>query len=214
MDFDLTPRQKALQQRTRSFIAEKVIPLENDPRHTAHGPSAELRAELACASLRQGVMGEVAHVLRSADDDRQPTPRTAGLRAVEHELTIGPPRRIALQRHHRTREPQRGFGQQVDGRDRLVSQGVELRERRGQAVIDKRREQFARDPGRSCDHHRLERRQMRIDRPTPAGARDPILMASAMKKAVEAGREAFLAGRMAKKLYSAAPSSPTESGAS
>jgi thiazole synthase len=31
-----------------------------------------------------------------------------------------------------------------------------------------------------------------------------------MKKAVEAGREAFLAGRMPKKLYSATPSSPTE----
>jgi thiazole synthase len=34
-------------------------------------------------------------------------------------------------------------------------------------------------------------------------------MASAMKMAVEAGRAAFLAGRMPKKLYSAAPSSPT-----
>ena len=43
-----------------------------------------------------------------------------------------------------------------------------------------------------------------------AAARDPVLMASAMKKAVEAGREAFLAGRMPKKLYSAAPSSPTQ----
>ena len=32
-----------------------------------------------------------------------------------------------------------------------------------------------------------------------AGARDPILMASAMRKAVEAGREAFLAGRIPKK---------------
>lgn len=42
-----------------------------------------------------------------------------------------------------------------------------------------------------------------------AAARDPVLMASAMKKAVEAGREAFLAGRMPKKPYSAAPSSPT-----
>lgn len=42
-----------------------------------------------------------------------------------------------------------------------------------------------------------------------AAARDPILMASAMKKAVEAGREAFLAGRMPRKLYSATPSSPT-----
>jgi thiazole synthase len=43
-----------------------------------------------------------------------------------------------------------------------------------------------------------------------AAARDPILMARAMRKAVEAGREAFLAGRMPKKLYSATPSSPTE----
>lgn len=42
-----------------------------------------------------------------------------------------------------------------------------------------------------------------------AGARDPVLMASAMRKAIEAGRESFLAGRMAKKLYSATPSSPT-----
>lgn len=43
-----------------------------------------------------------------------------------------------------------------------------------------------------------------------AAARNPVLMASAMRKAVEAGREAYLAGRMAKKLYSASPSSPTE----
>jgi thiazole synthase len=31
-----------------------------------------------------------------------------------------------------------------------------------------------------------------------------------MQQAVEAGRNAFLAGRMPKKLYSATPSSPTE----
>ena len=42
-----------------------------------------------------------------------------------------------------------------------------------------------------------------------AHAKDPVLMAGAMKKAVEAGREAFLAGRMPRKLYSADPSSPT-----
>jgi thiazole synthase len=42
-----------------------------------------------------------------------------------------------------------------------------------------------------------------------AAANNPVLMASAMKKAVEAGREAFVAGRMPKKPYSAAPSSPT-----
>ncbi len=42
-----------------------------------------------------------------------------------------------------------------------------------------------------------------------AAAKNPVLMGQAMKKAVEAGREAFLAGRMPKKLYSATPSSPT-----
>ena len=42
-----------------------------------------------------------------------------------------------------------------------------------------------------------------------AGAKDPVLMAGAMRKAVEAGRDAFLAGRMPRKLYAAIPSSPT-----
>jgi thiazole synthase len=42
-----------------------------------------------------------------------------------------------------------------------------------------------------------------------AAAQKPVLMAAAMKLAVEAGRSAYLAGRMPKKLYSAAPSSPT-----
>lgn len=40
-------------------------------------------------------------------------------------------------------------------------------------------------------------------------ARDPVKMAGAMKKGIEAGREAFLAGRMPKKYYTASPSSPT-----
>jgi thiazole synthase len=35
-------------------------------------------------------------------------------------------------------------------------------------------------------------------------------MAHAMKLAVEAGREAYLAGRMPRKPYQASPSSPTE----
>lgn len=42
-----------------------------------------------------------------------------------------------------------------------------------------------------------------------AGAQNPILMASAMRKAVEAGREAYLAGRMPRKKYASA-SSPME----
>ena len=39
-----------------------------------------------------------------------------------------------------------------------------------------------------------------------AGAKYPVLMASAMKKAIEAGREAFLAGRIPKKAYASASS--------
>jgi thiazole synthase len=42
-----------------------------------------------------------------------------------------------------------------------------------------------------------------------AQAQDPVRMARAMRLAVEAGREAFLAGRMPRKLYAASPSSPT-----
>ena len=39
-----------------------------------------------------------------------------------------------------------------------------------------------------------------------AEARQPVLMASAMKKAIEAGREAFLAGRMPRRRYASASS--------
>lgn len=42
-----------------------------------------------------------------------------------------------------------------------------------------------------------------------AEARQPVLMASAMRKAVESGREAFLAGRMPRRLYASA-SSPVD----
>ena len=42
-----------------------------------------------------------------------------------------------------------------------------------------------------------------------AAARDPVLMASAMRKAIQAGREAFLAGRMPAKRFASA-SSPVE----
>lgn len=41
-----------------------------------------------------------------------------------------------------------------------------------------------------------------------AAARDPVLMASAMKKGVESGREAFLAGRMPKSSTAARPARP------
>ncbi|MEE8428363.1 MAG: thiazole synthase, partial [Gammaproteobacteria bacterium] len=39
-----------------------------------------------------------------------------------------------------------------------------------------------------------------------AGAKNPLLMASAMKKAVAAGREAFVAGRIPRKRFASASS--------
>jgi thiazole synthase len=43
-----------------------------------------------------------------------------------------------------------------------------------------------------------------------AAARDPVRMARAMRLAVQAGREAFLSGRMPRKSYEATPSSPPQ----
>ena len=43
-----------------------------------------------------------------------------------------------------------------------------------------------------------------------AKANNPVQMARAMKHAVLAGRDAFLAGRMPKKIYQGSPSSPIE----
>jgi thiazole synthase len=42
-----------------------------------------------------------------------------------------------------------------------------------------------------------------------AGARDPIMMAEAMRDAIVAGRKAYLAGRIPKRLYATASSPHT-----
>ncbi|VFT30627.1 acyl-CoA dehydrogenase [Pseudomonas aeruginosa] len=39
MNFTLPDELLALQAKTRDFIAEQVIPLENDPRQDSHGPA-------------------------------------------------------------------------------------------------------------------------------------------------------------------------------
>jgi acyl-CoA dehydrogenase len=56
MDFTFTPRLLDLQQRTRRFIADEVIPLEGDKRQTPHGPSEALRAELVERARRAGLL--------------------------------------------------------------------------------------------------------------------------------------------------------------
>ena len=56
MDFNLTARQKDLQERTRRFIAEQIIPFERDPRNTAHGPTEALRNELVALARAEGLL--------------------------------------------------------------------------------------------------------------------------------------------------------------
>lgn len=56
MDFTLSPALQELQQRTRRFIAEDVLPLERDARQTPHGPSEALRRELVERARRAGLL--------------------------------------------------------------------------------------------------------------------------------------------------------------
>lgn len=56
MDFSISPELRALQEEVRRFIAEQVIPLETDPRQTAHGPSEDLRNELVARARKAGLL--------------------------------------------------------------------------------------------------------------------------------------------------------------
>jgi len=56
MDFSLSSELCALRDRTRDFIAEQVIPLENDERQSHHGPSEALRRELIERARREGLL--------------------------------------------------------------------------------------------------------------------------------------------------------------
>ncbi|WP_420467597.1 acyl-CoA dehydrogenase family protein [Panacagrimonas sp.] len=56
MDFSLPAAVLELQDRTRRFIADEVIPLENDPRQHPHGPEEALRDELVARARRAGLL--------------------------------------------------------------------------------------------------------------------------------------------------------------
>lgn len=56
MDFSLSPALLELQQRTRRFIAEKIIPLEKDARQSSHGPDESLRQELVGLARDAGLL--------------------------------------------------------------------------------------------------------------------------------------------------------------
>src|SRR5579863_8189756 len=56
MDFSLPPDIVELQERTRHFVRERIIPYEGDPRLGPHGPSEELRRELVGLGREAGLL--------------------------------------------------------------------------------------------------------------------------------------------------------------
>jgi len=56
MDFTLSNKQRELQQRTRVFIQEQIIPMESDPRHGSHGPEESLRNDLVALARQAGLL--------------------------------------------------------------------------------------------------------------------------------------------------------------
>jgi acyl-CoA dehydrogenase len=56
MDFSLPPELQELQERTRRFIRDRIMPLEGDPRETHHGPTEEFRRELVALARQEGLV--------------------------------------------------------------------------------------------------------------------------------------------------------------
>ena len=56
IDFSLTGSLAELQSATRRFIAEEVMPLENDPRQGPHGPEESLRRDLIARGRKAGLL--------------------------------------------------------------------------------------------------------------------------------------------------------------
>jgi acyl-CoA dehydrogenase len=62
VDFTIPPDLRALQERTRAFIAGRIIPLEIDPRQTRHGPEDSLRREMNALARAAGLLApQVGH---------------------------------------------------------------------------------------------------------------------------------------------------------
>jgi acyl-CoA dehydrogenase len=56
IDFSMTPEQKALRDRVRDFILNRIIPLERDPRQGPHGPQDDFRRELNALADAEGLI--------------------------------------------------------------------------------------------------------------------------------------------------------------
>ncbi|MCB1690463.1 MAG: acyl-CoA dehydrogenase family protein [Halioglobus sp.] len=55
IDFQITEEQLALRERVKTFVVDKIIPFEKDPRLTSHGPTDELRIELNALAKEAGL---------------------------------------------------------------------------------------------------------------------------------------------------------------
>lgn len=62
IDFDVPQADLELRERVTSFVRDLVIPREDDPRQTPHGPSDELRRELVGLARAQGLLSPHAPV--------------------------------------------------------------------------------------------------------------------------------------------------------
>src|ERR1700757_2516279 len=56
MDFALPDDLVELKERTERFVREKILPYEDDPRQTSHGPAEELRRELVGLGRAAGLL--------------------------------------------------------------------------------------------------------------------------------------------------------------
>jgi len=56
IDFSMTAEQKALRERVRDFILNRIVPLERDPRQGPHGPQDDFRRELNVLAEAQGLL--------------------------------------------------------------------------------------------------------------------------------------------------------------
>ena len=56
MDFTIPPALEELSQEIGAFVREEIIPLENDPRWTSHGPTEDFRLELVSLARKRGLV--------------------------------------------------------------------------------------------------------------------------------------------------------------
>lgn len=56
MNFEMSDALRSLQQKTRDFIRDEIIPIEADPRHDSHGPHESLREDLVAKARAAGLL--------------------------------------------------------------------------------------------------------------------------------------------------------------